>query len=163
MRVVHRYTCGLTLAISMSMCIIFVTTLNCAKRNTKKKNPQKTKKKGRRKPNFSMLKETATMCLKFHSWESGNVFSLQHSDSNCNLKKRMNSTTSQMDQSPEASIISNSASQSQPISIPPPALGGTSKIDQYSRILFPVAFAGFNLVYWVVYLSKDTMEVSTSV
>ncbi|XP_048717531.1 gamma-aminobutyric acid receptor subunit alpha-6 isoform X2 [Caretta caretta] len=83
---------------------------------------------------------------------------VSHSDSNCNLKKRMNSTTSQMDQSPEASIISNSASQSQPISIPPPALGGTSKIDQYSRILFPVAFAGFNLVYWVVYLSKDTME-----
>uniref|UniRef100_G3TVH0 Gamma-aminobutyric acid type A receptor subunit alpha6 n=1 Tax=Loxodonta africana TaxID=9785 RepID=G3TVH0_LOXAF len=38
--------------------------------------------------------------------------------------------------------------------------GGTSKIDQYSRILFPVAFAGFNLVYWIVYLSKDTMEVS---
>ncbi|XP_053892431.1 gamma-aminobutyric acid receptor subunit alpha-6 isoform X3 [Malaclemys terrapin pileata] len=93
---------------------------------------------------------------------------VSHSDSNCNLKKRMNSTTSQTDQSPEASIMSNSASQGQPTSIslpapplpppPPPAIGGTSKIDQYSRILFPVAFAGFNLVYWVVYLSKDTME-----
>lgn len=93
----------------------------------------------------------------------------QHSDSNCNLKKRVNSVTSQADQSPETSIISNSASQCQPGSVPPPApppppsIGGTSKIDQYSRILFPVAFAGFNLVYWVVYLSKDTMEVSRSI
>uniref|UniRef100_A0A8C3BJX3 Gamma-aminobutyric acid type A receptor subunit alpha6 n=1 Tax=Cairina moschata TaxID=8855 RepID=A0A8C3BJX3_CAIMO len=89
---------------------------------------------------------------------------VSHSDSNCNLKKRANSVASQADQSPEASIISNSASHYQPVSVPPPAtsapppIGGTSKIDQYSRILFPVAFAGFNLVYWVVYLSKDTME-----
>nr|XP_060620956.1 gamma-aminobutyric acid receptor subunit alpha-6 isoform X3 [Anolis sagrei ordinatus] len=91
---------------------------------------------------------------------------VSHSDSNCNLKKRMNSMTSQTDQSPETSILSNSASQGQQISAPsppsppppPPEIGGTSKIDQYSRILFPVAFAGFNLVYWVVYLSKDTME-----
>ncbi|XP_074695090.1 gamma-aminobutyric acid receptor subunit alpha-6 isoform X3 [Strix aluco] len=89
---------------------------------------------------------------------------VSHSDSNCNLKKRVNTITSQADLSPEASIISNSASQCQPLSVPPPAppppppIGGTSKIDQYSRILFPVAFAGFNLVYWVIYLSKDTME-----
>lgn len=92
---------------------------------------------------------------------------VQHSDSNCNLKKRVNSVASQTEQSPEASIISNTASQCQPVSVPPPApppaIGGTSKIDQYSRILFPVAFAGFNLVYWVVYLSKDTMEVSSRV
>ncbi|XP_042646074.1 gamma-aminobutyric acid receptor subunit alpha-6 isoform X3 [Tyto alba] len=91
---------------------------------------------------------------------------VSHSDSNCNLKKRVNSITSQADQSSEVSIISNSASQCQPPSVPPPApqpppppIGGTSKIDQYSRILFPLAFAGFNLVYWVVYLSKDTMEL----
>ncbi|XP_068015563.1 gamma-aminobutyric acid receptor subunit alpha-6 isoform X1 [Melanerpes formicivorus] len=87
---------------------------------------------------------------------------VSHSDSNCNLKKRVNSVASQTEQSPEASITSNTASQCQPVSVPPPApppaIGGTSKIDQYSRILFPVAFAGFNLVYWVVYLSKDTME-----
>lgn len=63
--------------------------------------------------------------------------------------------------------MSNTASQGQPLSVPPPAppqppaIGGASKIDQYSRILFPLAFAGFNLVYWVVYLSKDTMEVSS--
>ncbi|XP_036406940.1 gamma-aminobutyric acid receptor subunit alpha-4 isoform X1 [Megalops cyprinoides] len=35
---------------------------------------------------------------------------------------------------------------------------GTSKIDKYARILFPVSFGAFNMVYWVVYLSKDTME-----
>ncbi|XP_023677991.1 gamma-aminobutyric acid receptor subunit alpha-4 isoform X1 [Paramormyrops kingsleyae] len=44
--------------------------------------------------------------------------------------------------------------------VPPPASGssGTSKIDKYARILFPVSFGAFNMVYWVVYLSKDTME-----
>uniref|UniRef100_U3KGH0 Gamma-aminobutyric acid type A receptor subunit alpha6 n=1 Tax=Ficedula albicollis TaxID=59894 RepID=U3KGH0_FICAL len=89
---------------------------------------------------------------------------VSHSDSNSNLKKRVNSITSQAEQSPEPSIISNTAAQGQPLAVPPPAppqppvIGGASKIDQYSRILFPVAFAGFNLVYWVVYLSKDTME-----
>uniref|UniRef100_UPI00398E9A14 gamma-aminobutyric acid receptor subunit alpha-4 n=1 Tax=Pristiophorus japonicus TaxID=55135 RepID=UPI00398E9A14 len=39
-----------------------------------------------------------------------------------------------------------------------PAGSGTSKIDKYARILFPVTFGAFNMVYWVVYLSKDTME-----
>uniref|UniRef100_A0A8C5IY80 Gamma-aminobutyric acid type A receptor alpha6 subunit n=1 Tax=Junco hyemalis TaxID=40217 RepID=A0A8C5IY80_JUNHY len=94
---------------------------------------------------------------------------VSHSDSNSNLKKRVNSIASQAEQSPEPSIISNTASQCQPLPVPPPAppqppaIGGASKIDQYSRILFPVAFAGFNLVYWVVYLSKDTMEVSSKI
>ncbi|KAJ8336287.1 hypothetical protein SKAU_G00396300 [Synaphobranchus kaupii] len=43
---------------------------------------------------------------------------------------------------------------------PPTSSGsnGTSKIDKYARILFPVSFGVFNMVYWVVYLSKDTME-----
>ncbi|XP_021571726.1 gamma-aminobutyric acid receptor subunit alpha-4 isoform X3 [Carlito syrichta] len=45
---------------------------------------------------------------------------------------------------------------------PPPAGSGTSKIDKYARILFPVTFGAFNMVYWVVYLSKDTMEKSES-
>ncbi|KAM7000749.1 gamma-aminobutyric acid receptor subunit alpha-4 isoform 5-T5 [Tautogolabrus adspersus] len=35
-------------------------------------------------------------------------------------------------------------------------MGETSKIDKYARILFPVSFGAFNMVYWVVYLSKDT-------
>ncbi|XP_037317023.1 gamma-aminobutyric acid receptor subunit alpha-4 isoform X1 [Pungitius pungitius] len=36
-------------------------------------------------------------------------------------------------------------------------MGGTSKIDKYARILFPVSFGAFNMVYWVVYLSRETM------
>ncbi|XP_006922535.1 gamma-aminobutyric acid receptor subunit alpha-4 isoform X3 [Pteropus alecto] len=47
-------------------------------------------------------------------------------------------------------------------SSPPPSGSGTSKIDKYARILFPVTFGAFNMVYWVVYLSKDTMEKSES-
>lgn len=43
-----------------------------------------------------------------------------------------------------------------------PSTSGTSKIDKYARILFPVTFGAFNMVYWVVYLSKDTMEKSES-
>ncbi|XP_041652765.1 gamma-aminobutyric acid receptor subunit alpha-6-like [Cheilinus undulatus] len=35
-------------------------------------------------------------------------------------------------------------------------VGATSKIDKYARILFPVSFGAFNMVYWVVYLSNDT-------
>ncbi|KAJ7418547.1 Gamma-aminobutyric acid receptor subunit alpha-4 [Willisornis vidua] len=45
---------------------------------------------------------------------------------------------------------------------PPASHSGTSKIDKYARILFPVTFGAFNMVYWVVYLSKDTMEKSES-
>ncbi|XP_040821803.1 gamma-aminobutyric acid receptor subunit alpha-4 isoform X2 [Ochotona curzoniae] len=45
---------------------------------------------------------------------------------------------------------------------PQPSGSGTSKIDKYARILFPVTFGAFNMVYWVVYLSKDTMEKSES-
>ncbi|XP_054845842.1 gamma-aminobutyric acid receptor subunit alpha-4 [Eublepharis macularius] len=49
-----------------------------------------------------------------------------------------------------------------PPPVPPPSSSGTSKIDKYARILFPVTFGAFNMVYWVVYLSKDTMEKSES-
>ncbi|XP_062068911.1 gamma-aminobutyric acid receptor subunit alpha-4 isoform X2 [Lepus europaeus] len=49
-----------------------------------------------------------------------------------------------------------------PPSAPPPSGSGASKIDKYARILFPVTFGAFNMVYWVVYLSKDTMEKSES-
>ncbi|KAI7801288.1 gamma-aminobutyric acid receptor subunit alpha-6a [Triplophysa rosa] len=37
-------------------------------------------------------------------------------------------------------------------------LAGTSAIDTYARVLFPLAFGIFNLVYWYIYLTKDTME-----
>lgn len=39
-----------------------------------------------------------------------------------------------------------------------PQLAGTSPIDKYSRILFPLTFALFNLIYWYIYLVKDSME-----
>ncbi|XP_072294912.1 gamma-aminobutyric acid receptor subunit alpha-6a isoform X2 [Eucyclogobius newberryi] len=39
-----------------------------------------------------------------------------------------------------------------------PQLAGTSPIDKYARLLFPLAFGLFNLVYWYMYLAKDTME-----
>ncbi|CAG5991502.1 unnamed protein product [Menidia menidia] len=39
-----------------------------------------------------------------------------------------------------------------------PQLAGTSRIDKYARVLFPLTFALFNLVYWYIYLAKDTME-----
>nr|XP_023647430.1 gamma-aminobutyric acid receptor subunit alpha-6-like [Paramormyrops kingsleyae] len=35
---------------------------------------------------------------------------------------------------------------------------GTSTIDKYARLLFPLSFGAFNLIYWLVYLTKDTME-----
>ncbi|XP_054579770.1 gamma-aminobutyric acid receptor subunit alpha-4 isoform X3 [Eptesicus fuscus] len=57
---------------------------------------------------------------------------------------------------------SGKLSATPPPSAPPPPGSGTSKIDKYARILFPVTFGAFNMVYWVVYLSKDTMEKSES-
>ncbi|XP_067375562.1 gamma-aminobutyric acid receptor subunit alpha-6a [Channa argus] len=41
-----------------------------------------------------------------------------------------------------------------------PQLAGTSPIDMYARVLFPLAFALFNLIYWYVYLAKDPMEMA---
>ncbi|XP_018615021.2 gamma-aminobutyric acid receptor subunit alpha-4 isoform X2 [Scleropages formosus] len=59
-------------------------------------------------------------------------------------------------------MVGNKVDQTQamPAAQPSTALAsnGTSKIDKYARILFPVSFGAFNMVYWVVYLSKDTME-----
>lgn len=91
----------------------------------------------------------------------------QHPDSKYHLKKRITSLTLPIVPSSEASKVFISAPilESTPVATPQlsPSFEGTSKIDQYSRVLFPVAFSGFNLVYWIVYLSKDTMEVSESV
>uniref|UniRef100_A0A5F8G8Q9 Gamma-aminobutyric acid type A receptor subunit alpha4 n=1 Tax=Monodelphis domestica TaxID=13616 RepID=A0A5F8G8Q9_MONDO len=57
---------------------------------------------------------------------------------------------------------SGKLSAATPPPVPPPSGSGTSKIDKYARILFPVTFGAFNMVYWVVYLSKDPMEKSES-
>ncbi|XP_064829082.1 gamma-aminobutyric acid receptor subunit alpha-4-like [Oncorhynchus masou masou] len=71
------------------------------------------------------------------------------------LKKRYNSICqSEMDTGPSVPIFLQQGSAVPPI----PALAGTSPIDQYSRIMFPLAFALFNLFYWIIYLGKDTME-----
>ncbi|KAM3925404.1 gamma-aminobutyric acid receptor subunit alpha-6 [Leptodactylus fuscus] len=116
-------------------------------------------------------KESALAAVAVTAAAEGEV--VTHSDSNCNLKKRINSMVSQGNVSLDDNLPSYDVSYC-PQSGAPPAdfsqlgmtsshLSGTSKIDQYARILFPVAFAGFNLVYWVVYLSKDTMEISSSV
>ncbi|XP_043114006.1 gamma-aminobutyric acid receptor subunit alpha-4 [Puntigrus tetrazona] len=58
---------------------------------------------------------------------------------------------------PKLENIKKKEAKAAPQPTPPPT-GGASKIDEYARILFPVSFGAFNMVYWVVYLSKDTME-----
>uniref|UniRef100_A0A096M413 Gamma-aminobutyric acid type A receptor subunit alpha6a n=1 Tax=Poecilia formosa TaxID=48698 RepID=A0A096M413_POEFO len=44
-----------------------------------------------------------------------------------------------------------------------PQLAGTSPIDLYARILFPLTFALFNLGYWYIYLTKETIESATCI
>ncbi|XP_061101474.1 gamma-aminobutyric acid receptor subunit alpha-4-like isoform X2 [Conger conger] len=62
---------------------------------------------------------------------------------------------------PKLELVQVGGAKSDQATATPPASSGsngTSKIDKYARILFPVSFGVFNMVYWVVYLSKDTME-----
>ncbi|XP_016119239.1 gamma-aminobutyric acid receptor subunit alpha-4-like [Sinocyclocheilus grahami] len=63
------------------------------------------------------------------------------------------------------SIAQGSDDESETGSAVPPnmTLAGTSAIDKYSRVLFPLAFGIFNLIYWYIYLSKDTLEKPRSV
>ncbi|XP_015205080.1 gamma-aminobutyric acid receptor subunit alpha-6 isoform X3 [Lepisosteus oculatus] len=89
---------------------------------------------------------------------------VSHSDSNSSLKKRLNSVVSRNEPPIEESYTPPPQPQflQQGSAIPANIqLTGTSKIDKYARILFPLSFGAFNLVYWIVYLSKDTMELST--
>lgn len=58
------------------------------------------------------------------------------------------------------SVISNSASAPvKPVEEKPPESKKTynsiSKIDKMSRIVFPVLFGTFNLVYWATYLNRE--------
>ncbi|XP_067853981.1 gamma-aminobutyric acid receptor subunit alpha-4-like [Heptranchias perlo] len=90
------------------------------------------------------------------------IKTVSHPDSNGNLRKRMNflaqsDTPKLFGSTPKHSSPTTVVSASAPSAASPPGCG-TSKIDKYARILFPVTFGAFNMVYWVVYLSKDTME-----
>ncbi|XP_078267465.1 gamma-aminobutyric acid receptor subunit alpha-6 isoform X2 [Rhinoraja longicauda] len=98
---------------------------------------------------------------------------VSHSDSNCSLKKRTATLASQKESAANAEADANSCSDNVspilcthsglPSSPQPQPDTGTSKIDQYARILFPLSFGAFNLVYWIVYLSKDTMEMGSNI
>uniref|UniRef100_A0A3Q1F1F2 Gamma-aminobutyric acid type A receptor subunit alpha6a n=1 Tax=Acanthochromis polyacanthus TaxID=80966 RepID=A0A3Q1F1F2_9TELE len=84
------------------------------------------------------------------------------SDSNPreSLKKRNHSVCrSEPGEAPALPIFLQQGSAFPPV----PQLAGTSPIDAYARILFPLAFGLFNLTYWYSYLVKDTMEKARDV
>lgn len=70
------------------------------------------------------------------------------------LKRRNHSVCRSEIEAPPVPIFLQQGSAVPPI----PQLAGTSPIDAYARVLFPLTFAFFNLVYWYIYLAKDTME-----
>ncbi|XP_058852258.1 gamma-aminobutyric acid receptor subunit alpha-6-like [Acipenser ruthenus] len=112
----------------------------------------------------AMTKKARAAALKAETAAADGEIVSQQSDSSCNVKKRINSVVSRGDP-PEENDIPYALPQPQFLqqgsAIPsnPNAITGTSKIDKYARIFFPLSFGAFNLVYWVVYLSKDTMEM----
>ncbi|CAJ1058022.1 gamma-aminobutyric acid receptor subunit alpha-6a [Xyrichtys novacula] len=87
--------------------------------------------------------------------EDGDTVSQSDGSPQEGLKKRNHSMArSEIGEGPPLPIFLQQGSAFPQI----PQLAGTSPIDKYSRILFPLAFALFNGFYWYIYLAKDTME-----
>uniref|UniRef100_A0A7N9ARN9 Gamma-aminobutyric acid type A receptor subunit alpha4 n=1 Tax=Mastacembelus armatus TaxID=205130 RepID=A0A7N9ARN9_9TELE len=83
-------------------------------------------------------------------------------------KQNTSSSSLQHLLAPKLEHIQKMANKSEPKQTPcsqptTAGTGGSSKIDKYARIFFPVSFGAFNMVYWVVYLSKDTMEETNQI
>ncbi|KAM9332907.1 LOW QUALITY PROTEIN: gamma-aminobutyric acid receptor subunit alpha-6 [Pholidichthys leucotaenia] len=92
----------------------------------------------------------------------GNDGEVSAADASSVLKKRMNSTPlfdRPAKTFPNPPVNAQAFLQQGSAYLPTTFLTGTSIIDKYSRILFP-SFGAFNLVYWIVYLTKDTMEMT---
>ncbi|XP_041079870.1 gamma-aminobutyric acid receptor subunit alpha-6-like isoform X2 [Polyodon spathula] len=111
----------------------------------------------------AMTRKTRAAALEAETQAVDGEIVLQ-SDSNFNVKKRINCVVSHGEPLEEKDVLyalpqPQFLQQGSAIPSNPNTITGTSKIDKYARIFFPLSFGAFNLVYWVVYLSKDTMEM----